>query len=173
MKSDILTKLSIGDRRTTGKSDEAAREVLKDNKLFAVLVSGLKDNDPGIRMRSADAMEKVLKENPKLFLPFKNEILQIAKQSTQQEVQWHMAEIFTYVRFDTKEANDIFEIVLNYYKTSRSNIVKAFSLTTMAYLSSIDNSLKNKALRLTQKALQEGSPAVKSRARKILTQLKA
>lgn len=63
----ITKKLAGGDFRSIGKSNEVVTEVLTDPKLFNDLFSGLFDTDPLVRMRTADAVEKITAEKPELL----------------------------------------------------------------------------------------------------------
>jgi hypothetical protein len=56
----IQERLRGGERRSIGKSNEVAAMVLKEPVLFDVLFYGLLVDDPVVRMRSADAAEKVI-----------------------------------------------------------------------------------------------------------------
>ncbi len=56
---NMLSLLEGGDRRTIGRSDEVAAMVSKNPELFPRLVRGLWSEDPLVRMRAADATEKV------------------------------------------------------------------------------------------------------------------
>ena len=60
----ILKKLQGGDRRSIGKVDEVVDQVLGSAALFEELINGLLVDDPVIRMRSADAVEKVTLVKP-------------------------------------------------------------------------------------------------------------
>ena len=62
----ILKKLQGGDRRSIGKVDEVVDQVLGSAALFEELINGLLVNDPVVRMRSADAVEKVTRVKPEL-----------------------------------------------------------------------------------------------------------
>jgi len=65
----ILSKLRGGDRRSIGKVGEVVSAVRKKPDLFKDLVTGLLDEDPVVRMRAADAMEKVSSGNPEFLQP--------------------------------------------------------------------------------------------------------
>ncbi len=60
----ILGKLQGGDRRSIGRSDEVVAQVLADPALLAPLAEGLLADDPLVRMRAADALEKVTAQHP-------------------------------------------------------------------------------------------------------------
>ncbi len=72
---NILASLSGGDRRSTGRSDEIVTVVLADPALFGQLIAGLSNPDPLIRMRTADAAEKVTLQRPELLQPYKEQLL--------------------------------------------------------------------------------------------------
>ena len=60
----ILSRLRGADRRSIGNVDEVIDAVQKRPDLFKDLVNGLFDRDPVVRMRAADAMEKLSSKNP-------------------------------------------------------------------------------------------------------------
>jgi hypothetical protein len=55
----ILRKLEGGDRRSIGRSSEVVTDVLADPRLFGALFAGLSVDDPVVRARAADAVEKI------------------------------------------------------------------------------------------------------------------
>ncbi|MCW4033467.1 MAG: hypothetical protein NWF08_08790 [Candidatus Bathyarchaeota archaeon] len=55
----ILKKLKGGDLRSIGKADEVVEDIIKNPRLFGEIFKGMLDDDPIVRMRSADALEKV------------------------------------------------------------------------------------------------------------------
>lgn len=69
--SPILDQLRGGDRRSIGRVPHVVRVVSKNRELTGELIVGLVSDDPIIRMRAADALEKVSKERPSLLDPFK------------------------------------------------------------------------------------------------------
>jgi hypothetical protein len=58
----ILSLLAGGDRRTIGRADEVAAMVSKAPELFPELIAGLWSESPLVRMRAADASEKVTRD---------------------------------------------------------------------------------------------------------------
>src|SRR3989344_3516702 len=101
--SSLLQRLVNGDMRTTGAAEEIVKEVGGNAILFNELFEGLTDTNPGVRMRSADALEKISQKQPGLLLPHKGALIKIAFESTQQEVQWHTAQMLGYLRLNEKE----------------------------------------------------------------------
>ncbi len=60
----ILRKLKGGDRRSIGRSSEVDADVLADPRLFGALFVGLSVDDPVVRARAADAVEKISTVHP-------------------------------------------------------------------------------------------------------------
>ena len=61
----LLDELSGGDLRSIGASDEVVAQVLQQPALFTQLIDGLLySTDPVVRMRCADAMEKISGNTP-------------------------------------------------------------------------------------------------------------
>jgi hypothetical protein len=100
---DIVALLQGGDRRSIGRSDEVAAMVLADPTLFAELFEGLSATDPLVRMRAADAAEKITLQHPKLLKPFKSSLLKNIALIKQQEVRWHVAQMIP--RLDCRMQN--------------------------------------------------------------------
>lgn len=73
---NIITQLEGGDRRSIGKSDDVAVQVLQNSDLFPDLFNALKHTDAVVRMRAADAIEKITRKRPDLLQPFKEEIIE-------------------------------------------------------------------------------------------------
>ena len=67
----ILEKLQGSDRRSIGRSNEVVAEVLAQPSLFDELFGGLLDADPIVRMRAADAVEKITAKHPDWLKPYK------------------------------------------------------------------------------------------------------
>ncbi len=58
--SELVGKLlDPPDRRSTGGADEVAADVLKDHELFGGVFAAIEDHEPVVRMRAADAVEKI------------------------------------------------------------------------------------------------------------------
>ncbi len=83
----VLKKLSGGNRGSIGRSNEVVAAVLARPALFPALFAGFANDDPVVRMRAADAIEKITTQRPELLQPFKRKLLAIAGSSDQQKVR--------------------------------------------------------------------------------------
>jgi predicted thioredoxin/glutaredoxin len=60
-----------------------------DPPLFEIVFDGMLSDDPLIRMRSADAIEKITAKRPEYLQPYKEKLIKQIAKSEQQEVRWH------------------------------------------------------------------------------------
>jgi hypothetical protein len=167
---NVLTLLGGGDRRSTGRSDQVARMVSRTPRLFSQLIAGLWSDDPLLRMRAADAAEKVTRSSPRLLQPYRKELLGLLAESRQQEVRWHLAAMIprlALIRSERHRAAGILET----YLEDRSSIVKTSALQGIADLARQDPSLRAPAIELLRKSLCGGTPAMKARSRRLLATL--
>lgn len=163
---DILAE---GDMRTTGRSHEAVKIVMDKPDLFGELFACLYDEHAGVRMRAADALEKISYRSPYLLLPFKDELLSKVTTIKQQEVQWHVAQMISYLKLKDKEARQAFQALSDYFENSASGIVRAMSLQTMSDLTKDNPHLRGDLEPLAKRGLGDHSAAVRKKAEKILS----
>lgn len=166
----LLQKLSGGDRRSIGRSDEVVVEVLAEPALFPLLFEGMLSNDPLIRMRAADAVEKITAQQPEYLQPYKNQLIQQVARINQQEVRWHVAQLLPRLALTSAEIAQAVEILLTYLDDP-SKIVKTFAMQALADLAQQETSLRPQVVNVLTELTQTGSPAMQSRGRKLLRRL--
>ncbi len=168
----LLRKLTGGDRRSVGRANEVVAEVLHTPSLFDVLFDGLKNDDRLVKMRAADALEKVTAKQPEWLKPYKKRLLRLSAAADQQEVRWHMAQMLPRLALTPVERGEAAR-VLKGYLNDASSIVRTCALQALAELSDDDGNLREEVVRLLRSATRTGSPAMKSRARRLLERLGA
>jgi hypothetical protein len=167
---ELLNKLAGGDRRSIGKSNEVVADVIRNPSLFGPVFQGMLSDDPLIRMRSADAVEKITVMHPEYLQPYKEKLIKQVATSEQQEVRWHIAQMIPRLELNQEERTAVFEILFDYLN-DRSNIVKTFSMQALADLAEKDTSLRVQVIPLLEELTRTGSPAMRSRGRKLLQRL--
>ncbi|HSQ21044.1 MAG TPA: HEAT repeat domain-containing protein [Blastocatellia bacterium] len=168
----LLKMLAGGDRRSIGRSDSVVAEVLNNPSLFGALFAGLSHDDPLIRMRAADAIEKITVRRPEWLKPYRKRLLALASITDQQEVRWHVAQMLPRLALTRTEEYKAVE-VLRRYLDDPSSIVRTFSLQALTELSDHDENLRDEVISLLRSALRTGTPAMKSRARRLLKRIGA
>ncbi len=168
--NDILEKLSGGDRRSIGRVDEVLADVRRNPELFEQVVEGLLNDDPLIRMRSADAIEKLTRDDPERLRPFRDMLLGRVAAIEQQEVRWHVAQMIPRLDLTTDEVARAKDILVGYLADD-SKIVKTEAMQALAVLAARDPGLRPEVIEHLRELTRTGSPAMRSRGRKLLAQL--
>jgi hypothetical protein len=169
-RKNILPLLEGGDRRSIGRSDQVAAIVSANPRLFPELIAGLWSENPLVRMRAADAAEKVTREQRELLQPYKMELLGLMTEAQEQELRWHLAVMVPRLLLNAKERQTAIAS-LNNYLEDRSSIVKTFALQGLADLAQQESSIRPKAVEILREAIRKGTPAMRARSRKLLVQL--
>src|SRR5574337_951311 len=166
----ILKKLEGGDRRMVRGVVEVVAAALADPRLFGDLVEGMLVDDPLIRMRAADAVEKITANHPEYLRPYKQMILNRIAKIDQQEVRWHVAQLLSRLPLNRAERRRAVKI-LNDYLNNESRIVKTFAMQALADIAEQDSRLRPAIIRQLKRLTRTGSPAMKSRGRKLIAKL--
>lgn len=169
--ANILDKLRGGDLRSIGRANEVAQEIENNFALFGPVFGGLYDSDPVVRMRSADAIEKVTKGKPELLSGYSSQIISILSSVEQQEVCWHMAQVAPRLEYTAEEEDQIIEI-LKRYLLHKSKIVRVSAMESLAIIAKKNCSILDEVIKTIIKQTENGSPAIQSRGRKLLQRLK-
>jgi len=162
--------LEGGDRRSIGNSNQVVARILKRPSRFRELIECLWSDDPIVRLRAADATEKVSVEKPQWLAPFKAELLGLADETTQAELRWHLALMLPRLPLTPLERGRV-TVRLRNYLGDRSSIVKTCAIQGLAELATGDATLEANMIELLKKVSSTGTPAMKARSRKLLKQL--
>jgi hypothetical protein len=168
---EVLKKLAGGDRRSIGRANEVVSDVLNDPALLEVVFRGMLGDDPVVRMRCADAVEKITATHPEYLQPYKEDLIEQVAPIDQQEVRWHVAQMIPRLEWSREERAVAVEILVRYLK-DKSKIVKTFAMQALADLAEEDLDLRAQVVELLEERMQTGSPAMQSRGRKLLARMK-
>lgn len=166
----ILRKLEGGDRRSIGRSNEVAAEVIANPTLFGTLFSGLLSEDQLLRMRAADAVEKVTARHPEYLRPYKTTLIGHVARLDQKEVRWHTAQMLPRIKWSKAERQQVLR-VLTGYLNDRSSIVKTFAMQALADLVEQAPEIRPAVVLHLRELMVTGTPAMKARGRKLLAGL--
>jgi hypothetical protein len=170
--NNLLKRLRGGDRRSIGRSNEVVELVFKRPVLFAELIHGMCAADPLVRMRAADAAEKVSLKQPDLLRPFKGKLLRLLDEAEEQELRWHLAQMVPRLPLTSKERLRA-AATFRRYLQDRSSIVKTCAMQAIADIAAHDESLLSEIKALLQDSMRSGTAAMKARARKLLSRFEA
>lgn len=167
----LLDRLRGGDRRSIGRVDEVVADVLEDPALFDELFHGMLADDPLIRMRAADAVEKVTVQHPEYLASYREALLHEVAPIDQQEVRWHVAQMLPRLVWSDEERATCIDLLLRYLE-DKSKIVRTFAMQALADFAEGDPALRPQVIALLEQLVQDGSPAMQTRGRKLLFELK-
>lgn len=167
----LLQKLDGTDRRSIGHVDEVVTEILAEPRLFGIVFDGMLHNNPVVRMRCADAVEKITRRHPEYLLPYKTNLIEEIANIEQQEVRWHVAQLFSRSALNREERRRVHDI-LSRFLSDESKIVKTFAMQALADIAEQDAELRSPILKRLEALMRTGSPAMQSRGRKLLARLK-
>jgi HEAT repeat protein len=168
---NIVALLRGGDRRSIGRANEVAAIVLRAPKRFSELKKCLWDDDAVVRMRAADAVEKISGKKPELLKRYKAELLGLLVETEQIEVRWHLAAMVPRLPLLEPERRRAVR-ALELYLEDRSSIVRTAALQGLADLARNDHDLRQRVKVLMEEGLNTGTPAMKARSRRLLREFK-
>lgn len=171
-RKNIADLLAGGDRRSLGRADLVAAMVAENPRLFPELIAGLWSEDRLVRMRAADAAEKITRKNPELLHQRKEEMLGLMAEAVEPELRWHLALMVSRLPLSIRERPVAASLLVEYLK-DHSSIVRTFALQGLAELAlkSDDADLRFQVTEILRQAVRGGTPAMKARSRKLLKQM--
>jgi hypothetical protein len=168
----IRDSLAGGDRRSNRQASQVLARVLLDSELLPELVECLWDVDACVRMRAADALEKLSREHAGQLQTFKKLLLNLGAEATQKELRWHLALMLPRLRLTAVECARAADI-LQSYLSDGSSIVKTFAMQGLADLARQHPPLQLEVLELLQVLTKTGTPAMRARGRILLRSLES
>jgi predicted nuclease of restriction endonuclease-like (RecB) superfamily len=86
-----------GHANSLGRVNEVIDIVLRDTSRLDELYECLFNEDAWVRMRAADALEKICRKQPDWLLPYIDRLQKELSTSTQSSIRWHLAQIYRQV----------------------------------------------------------------------------
>lgn len=162
--------LSGGDLRSIGNSNAIAAEI-KNQAEFDELFRYLFHEDRLVKMRAADALEKISAAHPGYLAGHKKELFKLLNTEAGIELQWHLAQLITRVDLAAKETEIVWaklsEWVMN---KNQSRIVRVNSLQSLYDLSNQYPGFKNKFTTIINKLEKEQISSIAARIKKLRKQ---
>ncbi len=161
--------LSGGDRRSLGRAAIVSKAVKTDrdlDQLFPLVYS----SDRTVAMRAIDTLEKTTRANPGYLSSRGGELMNLARNTTNKEIKWHIAQLLPRISWTSKEYQRVFAL-LNYWalNPNESKIVRANALEAMHDL--CRQTSNNRSWELFRRALRNAqrnpTPSLAARARRL------
>jgi hypothetical protein len=167
MQRKVVEKLMGGDVRSLGRSRRLVDALVRDPSKFDEVFKEIFSDDPVVRVRAADVVEKVTRTRPELLRPFKRTLIERAAVMEDPKVRWQVLPMLVRVRLSAAERDRVREILLESLQ-SRSSILRTVALQTLWDLSDGDAGMREEVRGVLAEAMVSGSAAMRARARILL-----
>lgn len=146
---------------------EVITALQQDPRLVAVVFDVVFDDDDVVRMRAADALEKLCREEPTRLVPFVDRLLTDMAEPRQPSVQWHLAQMLAEVPLDEGQADRAAAIVSALLTDSDDWIVRNCSLEALAAFTRRGTISRDELLAHLDRVAGDERKSVRSRVRKL------
>jgi hypothetical protein len=141
-----------------------------DAKLFPRLITGLWSAEALVRMRAADAAEKVTGKPRELLQPYQDELLGLMAETQAQELRWQLAVLVPRLELNARE-RQVAISSLHRHREDRSSVVESFALQGLVDLEKDEPGIRSRVIDILCQVTRHSTPAMKARSRKLLTEL--
>ncbi len=163
--------LSGGDPRSLGRAEDAVAQVLERPERFDRLFECVLAPDEIVRMRAADALEKVLRSRPELALPYRERLLAEIASIPQPSVQWHLAQILARVELTAEQRTRAIALLWRNLDDYDDWIVVNLTLEALAHFAREDPALRAQLIPILRRARGSDWRSIAKRATRLLAQL--
>ncbi len=164
--------LEGGDPRHLKGVTRAIGEVQRDPSLLDELVALLEHADTIVRMRAADALEKLSRTDPACLDRHSAVLRRLATTTDQASLRWHLAQMIPRLPLPTRERRTMVR-VFKRYLDDKSAVVKASAMQAMTDFALADPALRRTVIPLLRALVAHGTPAVRVRGGRLLEVLGA
>lgn len=160
-----------GHKNSLGRVNDVIEQVLLDHTRIEELYRTMFNDDAWVRMRGADAFEKICREHPGWIRPYIDRIQKDLFASQQPSIQWHIAEIYCQVDLNEhQKAQAISWLTERLSSVDVDWIVAANSMKALAYFAAKGDVTTSSLQASLKVQLNHKSNAVVKRAKKLLAE---
>lgn len=146
-------------------------DIIDDPTLFDEVFYGMTHADPLIRMRCSDVIEKVCRLHPEYLQPYTEPLIKDVARVSQKEVRWHVALLLSPLELEGEDFEEIAALLLTWAEDGESLIVQVNAIQALADLAGEDPRFRSQVIDALEDLVVTGSPAVRSRAERLLRDL--
>jgi TPR repeat protein len=175
MTESLADMLAAGGKTNSlGRVSEVIELVSNDRQRLDELYDCLLEEDAWLRMRAADALEKVCRQHPDWLLPFVDRFLDELATSSQPSIQWHLAQIYSQVDLTSEQKHCAIDWLRRLLSTKNIDwIVAANAMDTLAQFTKDGSFPTAEMIALLNVQQSHKSKSVIRRANKLLAELAA
>jgi hypothetical protein len=163
----IAQALAGGSPRSLGRSGEVVDRVLETPEQLQELFACLFDTDEVVRMRAADALEKVCRAQPRWLEPYVGRLLIEVARIDQPSVRWHLAQMLAEMDLVGTERDRALAILMANLEQSDDWIVINCTLDSLAAFVRKGWITRRRIASVLRRFERDRRKSVASRARKL------
>jgi hypothetical protein len=161
-----------GHANSLGRVNEVIESVLNHKLRLNELYECLFNDDPWVRMRAADAIEKVCRVHPDWLLPYIEKFAAELSTSNQPSIQWHLAQMYKQVDLTSEQKRFAIGWLKELLSSKEADwIVAANAMDTLAAFTKGGSFSVAEMISLLEIQQQHKSKSVVRRANKLLAEL--
>jgi hypothetical protein len=165
---DLAGRLARGDHRGEGDAASVAAEIAANPGALPDLVACLFSRNATVRMRAADALERLSRGHGAWLDPYGERLLTEAAAIDQVELRWRLVQILPRLTLSDDQRRRALHRLSDWFETSPSRIVRSSALQAVVDLAARDADLRATAADMLGRAMRSGVPSLAARARRIL-----
>jgi hypothetical protein len=163
----IAERLAAGSARGLGAANVIAGEAAQSGEVLRELVAALRDERAVVTIRAATALNKVQQARPEVVTSYGHEILRAALDCGDLRTRWNLTIVVGRLPLKGRDRALAIELMFEALG-SKSGFLRTFALTGLAEFAHEDEALRRRVRPIVEKALEDGSAAMRARARKLL-----
>jgi HEAT repeat protein len=155
-----------GGRWGLPRARELARRIEGDRREVKSLVEMMFADEPEVRKRAADVARRITEKSPAPLERYADELAGVLAEIGVEEsrTRWHLGLVVSRVAH-TREQRLRAARMMSLLAGDESNVVRCSALEGLGWLAASEPSLRDEAEELIARALQDGTKAMKCRAR--------
>lgn len=162
-----------GKSNSLGRVNDVISAVLHDKSLLEELYACMFSEDAWVRMRAADAFEKVCREHPEWIEPYVDRLQsELSGPAQQPSIQWHLAQIYRQVPLTDRQKQHAIKWLTAVLASGDADwIVTAEVMKTLVYFTKNGDFAKDALIPLLKLQLQHRSKSVMKKADQLIDEL--
>jgi hypothetical protein len=168
--SDIEKWLAEGDLTNDGRANEVVSLVSANPDIFEDVFICLESTNPVIRGHAADALEKIGRDYPDLYLPHIDSIITILNKDPIPMVQWHLAMLLGHLAIYTEYIESFIPVLVSLLE-KKQLFTQSWAMTSLAIIAVLAPEYQGQSVDAITKHENAPSAALRNRVKKALNVL--
>lgn len=169
--ASVSERLASGLPRGLGCANAVAAEALHSPVVLAELVAAVQDKRAVVAIRAANALKKVQEGKPDLLVPFTKKILHSALECEELRARWNLTRVVGLLPLRGRDRALGIELMFEALR-SESGFLRTFAMQGLVDFSVEDAALRARVRPIVEEFTENGTAAMRARARKLLPLMK-